>query len=111
MVVRKAGREEKIPNLVGSWARYERYVAALGLGEPSVETLLAGPPADPSAAAAGIVPVRSLCYTGDAALQRALDLRKQVRAALSAGGTDGSALSDLLEEIFDLVELSRTNKS
>jgi hypothetical protein len=41
---------EEAPDLAGSWARYERYVDVLGLEEPSLDTLLSGPPADPRAA-------------------------------------------------------------
>ncbi|NIM48466.1 MAG: hypothetical protein GTN62_02125 [Gemmatimonadales bacterium] len=113
---------EETPDLVGSWARFQRYVDALGLGEPSLEELLAGPPADPMVPAAApvpsppveaavaeeaIVPITHLCYSGGAALERALTLRDQIRAALRSDQVNGSDLNDLIEEVFDLVELSR----
>ncbi len=103
--------EEEVPGLVGSYQRFGRLVAALGLGAPSIEELLAGPPAVPSAAAAAspaaqdVVPITALLYNGDAAAQRLTSLREQVRGILAGASPDGAALKDLIEEVFDLVEL------
>jgi hypothetical protein len=113
-----AAAAEETPDLVGSWARYERYVETLGLGEPALDELLAGPPADPGPPGQAtamevavpapveqlVVPIAELCYSGRAALGRALELRDQVRAAIAAG-PDGAGVQDLVEEILDLVEL------
>ncbi|HWP38381.1 MAG TPA: hypothetical protein VNL18_12590 [Gemmatimonadales bacterium] len=134
------------PNLAGSYRRFERLVAAFGLDNPSVDSLLAGPPALPVAAAeppaparrptpaapprppvptpaeghvapttpaaapaAGgpEVPIETLLYDGPAALERALALRSEVRRALEAGAPDTEAIRELLEEVFDLVQLGQ----
>lgn len=116
---------EDIGGLAGSWARYEGYVDRLGLGAPSLEELLSGPPATaaaahepsvaapaaaspqaPDAVSAPIVPITDLLYTGAAALDRALELRSTIRAKLQAGAEE-SEVTALIEEVFDLVELGR----
>ncbi|MFQ6044981.1 MAG: hypothetical protein ACE5PT_01305 [Gemmatimonadales bacterium] len=117
---RDTGEEvEEPPDLAGSWQRYERYAEHLGLGEPSLHELLAGPPADPRRAAATapagpptvetggeeLVDITSLCYSGRAALERAVAIRSQVREALAAADADDATVTELIEEIFDLVEL------
>jgi chemotaxis protein histidine kinase CheA len=103
---------DEAPGLVGSYQRHDQLIAALGLGSPSVEELLSGPPAWPLAAAApaaaaadGIVSITSLFYAGDAAVQRLTSLREQVRAILAGASPDGAVLKDLVEEVFDLAEL------
>ena len=108
---------DDLPALVGSYQRYEQLVATLGPGEPSIDTLLAGPPAAAPAsapasparaatpAAGDVVPITQLCYSGEAAIERALSLRDRVRAALADATSDGAAVNDLIEEIFDLVQL------
>lgn len=97
---------------MGSWIRYERYAHALGSAEASLEALIAGPPADPAVAApkadgaeAAVVPITSLCYSGKAALQRALTLRETVRRALASGAPDMADVTELIQEVFDLVKL------
>jgi chemotaxis protein histidine kinase CheA len=99
-------------DLVGSWTRYEHFLTTLGLGTPSIEDLLAGPPAerlagDGAVAAAEVVPIASLCYSGRAALDRALALREQVRGALTGDAPDLASVQELVQEVFDLVELGR----
>lgn len=110
---------KETPDLAGSWLRYERYSEELGLGEPSLEELLAGPPADPRLAVAQapapagppedrgdeVIDITSLCYRGRAALERAVAIRSQVREALARRDTDHETVNELIEEIFDLVEL------
>ena len=51
-----------------------------------------------------VVAITEFCYSGSAALQRAVSLRADVRTALETGIVD-EELSDLFEEIFDLVQL------
>jgi hypothetical protein len=108
--------EQETGDLAGSLLRYHRYVATLGLGPSSLQELLGGPPADlarragqPAATAvttetAEPVPITSLCYSGPDALARALSLREEVRTLLGQG-VPVSALTDLVEEVFDLVQL------
>ncbi len=93
--------------LAASFARYERYVAALGVKPASLDELLAGPPAVPGE---GIVPIAEICYSGPAAIERAMSLRTQVRAALAGTKADSAHINDLLEEIFDLFQLGTGHK-
>ncbi len=103
------------PGLVGSYQRYDRLVATLGLGAPSLDELLAGPPAASAAPAApaavlpaatgDVVPITALLYTGESAMQRLTSLREQVRGILAGASPDGAVLKDLIEEVFDLVQL------
>jgi chemotaxis protein histidine kinase CheA len=111
------------PDLVGSWALYQR-LALAGVGPASLEELVAAagqvPPrprapsldsarprpgaAMPAAAAAAaelpVVDVRVLLYRGERALQRAQELREAAR------NTSGDALRVLVEEVCDLVALA-----
>jgi chemotaxis protein histidine kinase CheA len=115
---------ERIPGLIGSYARHDRLVAALGLGNPSLDEILAGPaavaaaasgapapdlrpgrPAPSVASTADVAPITTFCYSGEAAIERALGLRDQLRKALGSTAADGGAVDDLIEEIFDLVQL------
>ena len=96
---------------MGSYQRFDRLVAALGLGAPSLDVLLAGPPALPSAAPAAaaaaedVVPITALLYSGESAVRRLTSLREQVRGVLAGTSPDGAVLKDLIEEVFDLVQL------
>lgn len=113
-------------DLAASWSRYERWIAELGLAEPSLDELLgvtligapAAPAAPPTFATAptaltaggeegeqGVVPIADLCYGGRAALEQALRLREELRQALAHRPADTTHLTDLIEELFDLVEL------
>jgi chemotaxis protein histidine kinase CheA len=116
--------DRETPDLAGSILRYERLVAAHGWGTPSLAELVSGDggvaaPAAPAAAAAppaptaappaatpveDLVPIESLCYSGRAALERALGLRGRVRELIEAGAPVG-VVEELLEEVFDLVRL------
>jgi hypothetical protein len=98
------------PDLVGSWASYQRLVDA-GIGPASLDMLLGAPSRDtarpvrvaPVAAAvpeAPVVDVRALLYRGDRALARAQELRAAARVV------SGDALRALIEEVCDLVALT-----
>jgi len=106
------GDGEEAPTLIGSLLRFHRLLETVGQRPASLDQLLAGPPVLPAAAApataadGGVVPIEHLCYAGPAALERALSLRDDVRAALSKGD-GGQHVSALLEEIFDLVKLAQ----
>jgi hypothetical protein len=103
---------EDTPGLIGSLLRLRRYVEVAGAQPGSLDELMAGPPPLPTAAATSgpsagePVPIETICFAGPAALARALSLRDQVRAALTRGGS-GTEVSELLEEIFDLVKLGQ----
>ena len=111
------------PDLVGSWAAYQR-LAAGGFGAASLTELVAGtaavervpapaptsrgpsgtplglPAPTPPSAEPPAVDVRTLLYRGDRALRRAQELRA---AAKQASGDD---LRELVEEVCDLVALA-----
>src|SRR5437588_64155 len=97
------------PDLVGSWAAYQRLSGA-GIGSASLAELIAGvesapaapTPGSPLAAAAApaTVDVRALLYRGDRALQRAQELRAAAKRA------SGDELRALVDEVCDLVALA-----
>src|SRR6059036_614920 len=86
------------PDLVGSWAAYERMVQA-GVGPASLEELVAlkgGLPKD----SLPVVDVRTLLYRGQQALKRAQELRAAAQHASS------DSLRALVDEVCDLVALA-----
>src|SRR5437773_7851501 len=104
------------PDLVGSWAAYQR-LAVGGIGPASLAELLAGaerapvapaprspgPAGTPSglpSSASSAVDVRALLYRGERALRRAEELRA------TAKQVSGDALRELVEEVCDLVALA-----
>jgi hypothetical protein len=99
------------PGLIGSYQTFDRLVATLGPGTASIEDLLAGPPAAPAATAApgahagDIVPITALLYSAESATERLIRLRDTVRGMLAGNSPDRAALQDLIDEVFDLVEL------
>jgi hypothetical protein len=92
--------------LVASWTTFERLMAEPGDTRASFDEFLsgAGVSAGSAASPASVVPISDLCYSGPAALERALGLERQVRTVLTrdAGAPE---ISQLLDEIFDLVRL------
>ncbi len=100
------------PDLVGSWAAYQR-LAEGGIGAASLAELVGGARSAPVAPAPGspgpsglpapapsAVDVRALLYRGERALSRAQELRA------AAKQTSGEALRELVEEVCDLVALA-----
>ncbi len=115
-------------DLSGSWARYQRYVDTHGLGEPSLDELVAGPPADPRTAPAAsptpyvtpetsttvtdnVVDVAELEYAGESAVARARQLRDEIRTQLRGEPPDTDILDSLVEELTDLVALVRPDNN
>lgn len=107
-----SGPTHETPDLPGSLLRARRLDETLGVGPASIEALLAGPPEPgaPTGAVDRVVAVQELCYDGPAALQRALSLREQVRAALGTAAPQAQ-MTDLIEEIFDLLQLGQPRGS
>ncbi len=106
-----AGRAAPVtetPDIAGSFMRYARYLATFGPGAPSITELIAGPPGlQPPAGPPGgqaTVSLADLSYGGPAALERAIALQDDIRAAMKPGGNT-ARLPELLEEVFDLVKL------
>ena len=54
-----------------------------------------------------VVPVSELFFRGEGALHEALSLRPRIEAVLAADGNDGER-AELLDELFDLIELGLT---
>src|SRR3989441_7133095 len=86
------------PDLVGSWAAYERMVQA-GVGPASLEELIALKDALPKDSLP-VVDVRTLLYRGQQALKRAQELRAAAQHA------SGDSLLALVDEVCDLVALA-----
>lgn len=84
------------PDIAGSWATYERFVAA-GVGPASLEELLHHP-AQPDAVA--VPDIRTLLYRGARARERAQELREAARRA------SGEHLRAIIDEVCDLVVLA-----
>ena len=79
-------------------------LSVAGRGEQApLEELFAGPPttatAPPESSTDQLPPITEYCYTGPAALRRVLELREQFP------GSANDETGQILQEIFDLVEL------
>jgi hypothetical protein len=128
-----AAEANETADLAGSLTRYQRLLATVGLGSPSLDQFLAGlardaigapaappparapapapapaPPAAPVAPEEELVSITTLCYAGKSALDRALSLRERVTELVAAGAPAGD-VQELLEEVFDLVRLGATD--
>ena len=95
-------------DLVGSWAAYQRLVAA-GVGPASLEALLRAPSLDTARPAVGAprgdreppaVDIRTLLYRGERARLRAGELRE------AAARASGDGLRAIIDEVCDLVVLA-----
>jgi chemotaxis protein histidine kinase CheA len=89
------------PDLAGSWVRYVRLIDAALVSPTSLDDLIAVGARDDGE----IVSISEMVYSGSAALERALSLRQEIRAAIADGSTDVAHLDELIREVFDLVEL------
>src|SRR6266487_192053 len=95
------------PDLVGSWAAYQRLLER-GIGAASLAELVAGAqsapvapaPSSPLPAPSPAVDVRVLLYRGQRALGRAQELRAAAKQA------SGDTLRALVDEVCDLVALA-----
>jgi chemotaxis protein histidine kinase CheA len=110
------------PNLVdvatgisAGFSDYHRLVHSVPTAQPTLAELLEGRPSAAAAVAPPIqesvsapqaeeiAPITDYCFSGPAALERAMRLQSEVRKALAEG--PAPALHDLIEEVFDLVKL------
>ena len=53
-----------------------------------------------------VVPITDLVYSGSAAFERAVNIQSQIREAVNEPQPDGPLLTELVEELLDLVQLS-----
>ncbi len=90
-------------DLAASISLYESLIAGGAVAAP----MTAPAPAFVSAPAAepAIVDITTLCYRGRAAVDRAAEVRQQLRAVLTASSTP-TAIQPLVDELADLVELA-----
>ncbi|MGH7531834.1 MAG: hypothetical protein ACREL4_00970, partial [Gemmatimonadales bacterium] len=72
---------------------------------PVAPTPVSAPAPTPAAAAAPgtVVEIKTLCYSGRSALQRALEVRRELQDVLSGRG---GAMRPILDELLDLIELA-----
>jgi hypothetical protein len=108
---------EDINDLATGWATYESLRSKLGEGEPSIEELLGRAPVDvdaatsplgaatPEAEEPGLISISELCYSGSAALEEAHSVRDMIRKELAESDWDAAVITDLIDELLDLVEL------
>jgi hypothetical protein len=93
---------EKAGGLELSFKAFGRLVRERGAMTPSLEVLLGRSVTAPEVPA---VAIDTLCYRGNAALQRALAVRHQIAAELT-GDASLESLQPLLQELLDLVPLA-----
>jgi len=74
--------------------------SSLDEGIAALDSFAAQPFAEPAPVEEGVVPIDALLYRGRAAVERAVQLRDQIR---QAGGTPAP---ELLGELFDLLDLA-----
>ncbi|HEU5359395.1 MAG TPA: hypothetical protein VFU45_09760, partial [Gemmatimonadales bacterium] len=65
--------------------------------------VITAPTVAAAAAPDGVVDIKSLCYSGRGALDRALEVRRALQDVLAGRG---GALRPLLDELLDLIELA-----
>ena len=87
-----------------SFRTFERLIKERAPVSPSFAALFGGSQARPAAEEAP-VGIETLCYTGQAALERAESVRRQISAELARNASIAS-LQPLLEELLDLVPLA-----
>ena len=73
---------------------------------PDIEELEEKEEVTHGAELADVVPITDLVYSGAAALERAVSIQIQIRQAVKEPQPDGPQLTELVEELLDLVQLS-----
>ncbi len=111
--------DEMLADLAASWASYEQYrddALAAAAPEHGLADASTGPPAlaapeeATSDTADEILPIGELCYGGQDAVDRAMSLRHEILSTLADPRGDRSRLAELVEEVFDLVQLGLDDK-
>ncbi len=87
-------------DLAAGWAEFENLRNKLGDGESSIEELIGGGHVDEK-----LVSITELCYSGSAALDEAHNVRARIRTELAESDWDAALITDLVDELLDLVEL------
>lgn len=93
-------------DLAASFAAYESLIAAgAAVASPARPVAPPAPSPAPVAPEPAIVDIATLCYRGRAAVDRAAEVRRQLRDVLTASSTP-TAIQPLVDELADLVELA-----
>jgi hypothetical protein len=109
---------EQASALTESWTDYEQSQADRGTLPGSLDELLGGPtPADPDVVPASsmteppeeerTVSITDLLYRGSAALERAQEIREQIKGNLGQPDLPEPHLAALVDELVDLVQLGQ----
>jgi chemotaxis protein histidine kinase CheA len=85
-------------DIAASWASFETMLDQFGDHESSIEELLAETDAE-------LISITELCYSGSAALEQAHNVREKIRSELAESAWDAAVVTDLIDELLDLVEL------
>lgn len=106
----EAAAPPREPGLAGSYVTYEWLVEHRGAGEPSLDALLQRTPSatvpQPGPFAEGeVVEITELVYRGQAAYDRAAEVRREIDALIRQGA-GGAPMKPLLDELLDLVSLA-----
>jgi HPt (histidine-containing phosphotransfer) domain-containing protein len=88
-----------------SWAAEDEGVVPIEALAPAEPPEQPPRPEEPTRPAPEIVPIEDLLYHGADALKRAVTLRQEIEELLAIHDGDSPRLSELLREVFDLVEL------
>ncbi|HMV31271.1 MAG TPA: hypothetical protein PKA50_04055, partial [Gemmatimonadales bacterium] len=92
-------------DIAASFLSYEALVAGRSVRAVAASAPAPAPPAPAPAPADAVVDIDDLLYHGRAALERAEELRRELRA-LNARATSLTTLQPLVDELLDLVELA-----
>ena len=88
-----------------SWAAEDEGVVPIEALAPAEPPEQRPRPEEPTRPAPEIVPIEDLLYRGADALTRAVTLRQEIEELLAIRDGDSPRLSELLREVFDLIEL------
>jgi hypothetical protein len=98
--------DEGLIDIAASWASFERLRDQHGDDALAIEELLGGVVAEaPDMDTTEIVSIAELCYSGSAALEQAFFVRDRIRSEMAGSEWDTALVTDLIDELLDLVEL------
>ncbi len=91
---------EDVIDLAIGWSTYETLMAEQGDRGASIDELIGG-----GAVEDGLISITELCFSGSAALSEAHVVRDKIRTELAEPEWDAALITDLVDELLDLVEL------
>lgn len=93
-------------DIAASWASFEKLRDQHGDVALAIEELVGGVVAEtPDMDTTEIVSIAELCYSGSAALEQAFFVRDRIRSEMAESEWDAALVTDLIDELLDLVEL------